>query len=60
MVFSRSSLGGVKQDIRDIKEIAILTKRTFFVSEFFRGSLVLRWSFVQCIYIRYKGKNIKK
>ena len=46
MVFSRSSLGGVKQDIRDIKEIAILTKRTFFVAEFFRGSLVRPWFFV--------------
>ena len=39
-MFSRSSLGGIKQDIREIKEIAILIKRTFFVSELVGRSLV--------------------
>ena len=39
-MFSRSSLGGIKQDIREIKEIAILIKRTFCSSELVGRSLV--------------------
>ena len=42
-VVSRSSLGGIGQGIREIKETAILIKRTFFVSEFFGCSLVRLW-----------------
>ena len=38
---SRSSVGVLRQGIREIKEITILIKRTFFISEFFGSSLVL-------------------
>ena len=40
-VFSRSSVGGIRQGIREVKETAILKKRTFYISEFFGSSLVL-------------------
>ena len=41
--FSRSSVGGIRQGIREVKETAILIKRTFFISEFFGSSLVRPW-----------------
>ena len=40
-MFSRSSVGGMRQGIREIKETAILIKRTFFISKFLGRSLVL-------------------
>ena len=43
-VFSRSYLGGIRQGIRDVKETAILTKRTFSVWEFLSLFYVLRFS----------------
>ena len=42
-MFSRSSVGGIRQGIREIKETAILIKRTFFISEFLGRSLVRLW-----------------
>ena len=42
-VVSRCLLGGIREDIREVKETAILIKRTFFVSEFFGRSLVHLW-----------------
>ena len=42
-VFSRSSVGVLWQDIREVKEVEILTNSTFSIWEFFRGSLVLLW-----------------
>ena len=40
-MFSRSSLGGIRQGIRDIKETAILTKVLFYDWEFLGSCLVL-------------------
>ena len=40
---SRSSLGGIRQGIREGKETAILINVLFSVSEFFGRSLVLPW-----------------
>ena len=45
-VVCRSSLGGIRQGIREVKEGAILIKRTFPDSEFFGRSLVLLWFFL--------------
>ena len=42
-MFSRLFLGGIRQGIREGKEMEILTKSTFRVSAFFRGSLVRPW-----------------
>ena len=42
-VVSRSSLGKMRQGIRDVKEAAILRKVLFSILEFFRGSLVRLW-----------------
>ena len=44
--FSRSSLGGIRQSIREVKETAILIKSTFCGGEFLGTSLVCPWSFV--------------
>jgi hypothetical protein len=38
--FCRLSLGGIAEGIREVKETAILTKRTFSISAFFGRSLV--------------------
>ena len=40
-VVSRSSLGGIRQGIREGKEMAILIKVLFYIREFFGRSLVL-------------------
>ena len=42
-VFSRSSLGVLRQGIREVKEREILIKSTFSISAFFGRSLVLLW-----------------
>ena len=42
-VFSRSSLGVLRQGIREGKETAILINVLFSISEFFGSSLVLPW-----------------
>ncbi len=41
--FSRSSVGGIREGIREEKETAILIKRTFSVGEFLGSSLVHPW-----------------
>ena len=43
LVFSRSSVGGIRQGIREVKEITILTKSTFSISAFLGSSLVRLW-----------------
>ena len=48
--FSRSSLGEDWQGIREVKETAILTKSTFSVWEFLRGSLVHLWFVLGLLY----------
>ena len=45
-MFSRSSVGGIRQGIREGKRRAILIKSTFSVWEFFGRSLVRPWFFV--------------
>ena len=45
-VFSRSSVGKMREGIREVKETAILTKSTFYISEFLGRSLVLLWFFL--------------
>ena len=45
-VISRSSLGKIGEDIRGVKETAILINVLFSVSEFFGRSLVLPWFFL--------------
>ena len=45
-VFSRSSLGGIRQSIREGKEKAILIKSTFCILGFFGLSLVHLWFFL--------------
>ena len=52
---SRSSLGGIRQGIREGKETAILINVLFSVSEFFGRSLVSPWSLARSIYRWYKG-----
>ena len=42
-VFSRSSVGELRQGIREVKEMAILIKSTFYISEFLGRSLVRLW-----------------
>ena len=59
-MFSRSSLGGIRQGIREGKETAILRKRTFCCVEFFGLSLVHPWSFTREEWGRYNGRNLKK
>ena len=53
-MFSRLFLGGIRQGIREGKEMEILTKSTFRVSAFFRGSLVRPWFLLGLIYVRDK------
>ena len=59
-VFSRSSLGVLRQGIREGKRTAILIKSTFWwlgVLRFILGSSLVRtWSLTVRIYIRYKGR----
>ena len=45
-LFSRSSVGGMRQGIREVKEMAILIKVLFYVWDFFGRSLVYLWFFV--------------
>ena len=45
-MFSRSSVGGIRQSIREGKEKAILIKSTFCILGFFGRSLVLLWFIV--------------
>ena len=56
-VFSRCSLGEMRQGIREGKEMAILIKSLFFyfgvLWSFLGSSLVHPWSFTRSIYIRY-------
>ena len=60
-VFSRSSLGVLRQGIRDVKESAILTNSTFWwlgVLRFILGSsLVHPWLLTRMIKGRYKGRD---
>ena len=42
-VVSRSSVGGIRQGIRELKETSILIKRTFCNLAFFGSSLVRLW-----------------
>ena len=42
-VFSRSSVGKMREGIREVKGTAILIKRTFLVLEFFGCRLVRPW-----------------
>ena len=42
-MFSRLFLGGIRQGIREGKEMEILTKSTFRVSEFIGSSFVRPW-----------------
>ena len=56
---SRSSLGKIRQGIREVKEIAILINSSFWwlgvLWSFIGSSLVLPWSLIWCTYTRYKG-----
>ena len=51
-MFSRLFLGGIRQGIRNIKEMTILIKRTFCISEFIGSSFVRPW-----FLSRPKGSN---
>ena len=55
--FSRSSVGGIGEGIREVKETEILIKVLFLsfgvLWSFIGLSLVLRWSFARSIYTRY-------
>ena len=63
-VFSRSSVGEIRQGIREVKEMAILIKVLFYVWEFFSRSLVLLWFLLglqQGVYIDgTREQNLKK
>ena len=60
-VVSRSSLGGIREGIREVKETAILINSTFWwfgvLWSFLGSSLVSRWSFTRSIYTRNKGRE---
>ena len=60
-VFSRSSVGVLRQGIREVKESAILTNSTFWwlgVLRFILGSSLVRpWSFTRSRYVRYNGRK---
>ena len=49
-MFSRSSLGGIRQGIGEGKETAILTNSTFCVLGFFGRFLVVLWFIVGLLY----------
>ena len=63
-VVSRSSLGGIRQGIREGKEVEILTNSTFSIWEFLGSSLVRLWFFVGLLHeTKREGtreRNLKK
>ena len=60
-LFSRSSVGGIRQGIREGKELAILIKSTFLsfgvLWSFLGSSLVHPWSLAREDLGRYKGSE---
>ena len=56
-MFSRSSVGGIEEGIREVKETAILTNSTFCVSAFLGSSLVRLRFLARERLVRYKGKE---
>ena len=58
-LFSRSSVGKIREGIREEKETAILIKVLFLsfgvLWSFLGSSLVLRWSLIVRLNTRYKG-----
>jgi hypothetical protein len=61
--FSRSSVGGIEECIREVKETAILIKSLFCISDFFGRSLVSPWFVVgllpERIWVGTKEGNLK-